>query len=349
MAIGTNKKTLRGSEVAGFCAQLAMVVGAGISLEEGLLILRDDAEDTPTQELLDGLIGHVQLGGQLHSALRESGRFPRYMVQMVEIGETSGRLEQVLYALSDYYDRNEAITKSVKNAITYPSVMIVMMLLVILVLIVEVLPIFQDVFAQLGGEMSAFAQGIMAVGSAISRYSAILLGVLVALAIIGYLLWRTPKGKASLMRLFNRVFKKLSNTIASGRFASAMSLMLESGMDVDQSLTMAGELIENENVEKRISEIKRYMQEGSRFSDALVKSGIFSGMHGRMVIVGFRTGALDTVMQNIARRYEEEIDESIGSLISVLEPTLVAILSIIVGMILLSVMLPLMGIMSAIG
>ena len=181
---GNNKRILRGSEVAGFCTQLAMVVGAGISLEEGLLILRDDAEDASTRELLSSLISHVEVGQPLHTALRESRRFPRYMVQMVEIGETSGRLEQVLYALSDYYDRNESITKSVKNAITYPAVMIVMMLLVILVLIVEVLPIFQDVFAQLGGEMGGFAQGIMAFGGTISRYSAIFIGLVAALVVL---------------------------------------------------------------------------------------------------------------------------------------------------------------------
>ena len=117
---------------------------------------------------------------------------------MVEIGETSGRLDEVLDSLCAYYERNEAITKNIKNAVTYPAVMIVMMMVVIVVLVVNVLPIFNQVFRQLGSEMSAFAQGVMGFGMALSRYSAVIVGVILVAAAGLLALSRTAAGKIAL-------------------------------------------------------------------------------------------------------------------------------------------------------
>jgi type IV pilus assembly protein PilC len=348
-AMEKTKRVLPNREISAFCAQLALVVGAGISVQEGLLILCEDAEKGPGQALLEELCRKVEMGAPLSQALGDSGRFPDYLVQMVEIGETSGRLEEVLASLTNYYDRSDAMARSVKNAVTYPMVMILMMLLVILVLVVQVLPIFQDVFHQLGGEMSGFALGIMGMGQAMSRYAAYILGAIAVLAVGFLLLRRFPGGRAFLSRLYQRMFRKLSYTIAAGRFASAMALMLSSGVDVDRALVMAKELMDDQRLRENVDRVQERMAAGDRFADALVETGIFSGINARMVLVGFRTGSLDTVMERIAQGYEEEADDRIGSLISRLEPTLVAVLSLVVGMILLSVMLPLMGIMSAIG
>ena len=128
-----------------------------------------------------------------------------------------------------------------------------------------------------------------------------------------------------------------------------MSMMLSSGLDVDQSLDMAANLIDDVKTREKISQMKQKMAEGASFAESLIETQLFSGVYARMITVGFKTGSADAVMKKIAERYEEEIDEAVGKLLGVLEPTLVAILSIIVGMILLSVMLPLMGIMSSIG
>ena len=271
------------------------------------------------------------------------------MIHMAEIGEASGRLDDVLQSLSEYYVRSDALTRGIRSAVAYPMVMVVMMFAVIIILIVEVMPVFQNVFHQLGSEMSAFAQGILGIGNAISRYSAVILGVLAAAILVFLLLRLTPKGRAVLAALYAFFFRSLSQTIASGRFASAMSLMLESGMDVDSALDMTLELVEDARTrEKNTPHSGLYARRRAVFRRRRQRGDVL-GVNARMLTVGFRTGALDTVMRSIARSYDEQVERKITGILSVLEPVLVAVLSLIVGMILLSVMLPLMGIMSAIG
>ncbi len=345
-----SKKKLSNSEISAFCEQLAFMVKAGISLQEGLSIMSADAKNSKQgTDITDGLLEHVEQGQTLGFALKESGEFPDYMVHMVEIGEASGKLEEVLDSLYQYYERNETISRNIRSAVTYPLVMIVMMIAVILVIIVQVLPVFEGVFQQLGKEMSPFVQGIMSFGNSVSQYAVIIIAVIAVIIIVILVAYRSKGGRRWFSTLFERVFPKLSGTISSGRFASAMALMLGSGMDVDQAMDMSYELTENNATRHKIQKAKERMAEGKPFADAIVEAGLFTGVYGRMITVGFKTGTLDSVMQRIADHYEEDIERRIGTLVSALEPTLVAILSLIVGLILLAVMLPLMSVMSAIG
>ena len=138
--------------------------------------------------------------------------------------------------------------------------------------------------------------------------------------------------------------------MAVSKFSAGMALTLGSGLDVEQSLEMTLRLVEHPEISKRIESCLDMMKtEQLNFAQALSKTGIFTGIYARMISIGYKTGALDSLMEKIAATYEEEIDQRLARLISVLEPTLVVILSVIVGLILLSVMLPLLGIMSGIG
>lgn len=352
MAEKTGRKDpLSLSELSAFCAQIAMIMKSGIPVAEGIAIMCEDMKNPQGKEIMAFLQEQVELGEPLHKALEASGRFPKYMVDMAEIGETTGRLEEVMDNLCIYYEREEAIAQSVRSAVTYPLIMVVMMVAVITVLIVKVLPIFNQVFIQLGSEMTGFSRGVMTLGQGIGRYAFVIIGVIAAL-IVAYLILRGTEGGRRILQRWNARFfatKKLNAKIASGRFASAMSLMLASGLDTDQSLDMVHKLIDNEFIQEKITACKGYINEGVGFAESMVKADIFTGIYARMISVGFKTGSVDTVMKKLAERYEEEVDSHIAGIISILEPTLVAVLSIIVGMILLSVMLPLMGIMSSIG
>ncbi len=343
------KNTLSDLEISAFCEQLGFMVKAGISLQEGLMLLGTDSKSTHGKELTERLLDSVEMGGTLAYALKESGEFPKYMVNMVEIGETSGRLDQVLESLRIYYERNEAISRNIRSAVTYPLVMIAMMVAVVLIIIVEVMPVFQGVFQQLGSEVPPFVQGIIDFGSALSQYAAIIIIAIGAIIALFFIVRALRKDKDNAGTLSSRLFKKTSAVIASGRFASAMSLMLGSGMDVDSALDMTMEVVDSKHVRDKILEIKQHTNEGEGFAESIVRTGMFSGLYGKMIVVGFKTGSLDTVMERIAAHYEEEANRKISSLVSAIEPTLVAAMSIVVGMILLSVMLPLMGVMSSIG
>lgn len=344
-------KPLTYPELTTFCSQFALILRSGISALEGLSIMEEDTPSGDGKALLSGMIGKMEETGSLYEALCAAGVFPPYLCSMVEIGEHSGRLDDVMQSLADHYHREEEMAKMIKSSVSYPLIMLGMMLVVIFVLIVKVLPVFNEVFQQLGTGLDGISGTILSLGNTISRYALVLVALAVLLAVVFFYVSFTAKGRKQLQR-FARSFaptRHFMEKIACSRFASGMYLSLSSGLDTDQSLEMVTRLVDHPAIQEKIRNIQALILEGTSFADALTQTNLFSGIYTRMVSIGYKTGAMDDVMKQISLQYDEEIDTQLTDLVSKLEPTLVAILSIVVGLILLSVMLPLMGIMSNIG
>lgn len=343
-------KMLTNRELSSFCDQIAMILNAGISPVEGVSIMLEDTTTTEGREILGRIAEQIDVGQSFHTSISAAGVFPKYALDMIEIGEQSGRLEEVMRSLSAYYEREENIAENIKSAVTYPFVIIGMMTVVILVLIIKVLPVFNQVFLQLGTEMTGFSRTLLNLGTTISNYALVFI-VLIALCVLLYFFMaKTPAGQ-KLWGIFcaKSVFTRpIYDKIASGRFASGMALTMSSGLDTDQSLEMVSRLVDNSVMEHKINDCRTYISSGTGFAEALVKVGIFSSMYSRMITIGYKTGSVEKVMAKIASGYEEEVDSKMSHLISVLEPTLVIILSVVVCMILLSVMLPLMAVIGGI-
>ena len=344
------KDTLRPSEISAFCTQMSMILRSGISISEGIGIMHDDSADQGGREILSIIHQETELGAPLYMALDKTQKFPEYVVNMAEIGEAAGRLEGVMESLSSYYEREEAVSRLIRNAITYPLVMVAMMIAVIVILIVQVMPVFNDVFQGLGAQMTGFPLAVMNMGQLLWQYSIVIVAVLAVLFVAAALMSSTSSGKAALEHFRDNFFltRSLYSKIASGRFASAMAMMMASGMDTDKSLEMVHKLVSTPSVRLKIEMCQQKIGQGVRFSDALAQAGMFSGIYAKMLSVAFRTGSMEKMMEKLASRYEEETTTQINNIISIVEPSIVAILSVVVGIILLSVMLPLMGIMSAI-
>jgi len=342
------KFTLPAEELSAFAAQLSLTVKTGIPLSEAIMILLEDADTDAAKKLLGKILDKLEVGSPLADALKDTGVFPVYMTQMIEIGEASGRLDTVLDSLHRYYEREDNIAKSAKNAITYPAIMLVILIVIIIILVTRVLPIFNQVFNTLGGEMTPLAQGAMRVGEIISNGSVVLVVIIIVIAVFLVIMGITPGGRKSLVSMGQRLFKKLADRMAAAKFASGMSLMLASGLDIDRAVELTLPLMTNPQMYKKVEALKNMTEEGQSFTESVVKTKIFSGMQGRMLTLGFKSGNLDNVMEQIADDYEKEVDDRLDNLISIIEPTMVAILCVIVGLILLSAMLPLLGVMSAI-
>ena len=216
---------LSNMELSTFFNQLGMLIHSGISTLEGISIMRDDVSDTRGQKLLATIYEGLEMQQEFSEVLKETGEFPKYATDMVRIGNYSGKLDEVLAALAVYYEREESISVSLRNAITYPAIMIFMLFIVIGVLIVQVLPVFQDVYRQLGTELGGPARTLMNISSGLQRFLPQVIIVLVLAAILIFYLLRKRNS------VFSRVFlsRKLSEAIAVGRFASGMSLTLSSG------------------------------------------------------------------------------------------------------------------------
>ena len=346
-----NKKILTSSEIAVFCDQTAMILKAGITPAEGMDILLSDVKDSQGRELLAEISASCRAGNSFFTALRSSGVFPDYVLHMVKLGEESGNLDDVMQALSTYYDREDSISESIRGAIRYPLIMILMMILVIFVLLTKVLPIFNQVYIQLGSEMTGLSASLLSLGHRLNRSSIILLVIVLLLAAVFLLASRTRTGRKISGRFLMNfpLTRGFYEDVAAGRFASGLSMTLSSGLDTYSSLDMVSALVAHPKMQKKIELCKKRLENGDSLADALNDSHIFSKLYSRMVAVGFRTGSLDLVMAKISENYEKETEKKLQSIISILEPTLVIILSLIVGLILLSVILPLMGIMSSIG
>lgn len=337
------QKTLSESEISAFCQQVGMVVKAGLPTYYGISILRDEATDDFTREFLDKIYEPMEKGVTLGEALGDTNAFPEYMVDMIRLGETTGRLEEVLDSLSTYYEREADIKAGIRHAVTYPLIMTVMMLVVIVVIITQVVPVFSQIYEQLGSGLTGSALMLMNVSNFLNRYMLGFILAVVLVAFAGFVFFRTPAGKV----LFQG--RGLSMSIAASRFANCMYLALSSGLDTDRSLEMAEKLIDNPYMLEKIAMCKKHIKNGEPFIKSLLLSGIFSKVYSSMMTIGFKTGSMDDIMQKISVSYEEETDEQLRHFISILEPTLIVILSFFIGLILISFLLPLLGIMSSIG
>ena len=341
---GLMKKRMLGNlEIASFCDQLAMVIGAGLPAYEGISILIDDCTDKETREILQSIYEPLETGSSFHEALMISGVFPKYVLDMVEVGEMSGNLDDVLRSLHHYYEREESIRQGIKTAVTYPIIMIGIMIAVLFVLITKVLPIFNQIYTELGAGLSGFALAMMNLSRGMNKYFTVIIAVLVVILIAFFILTKT-----SLWKKFSQGQKLAMNTAAS-RFANCMALALSSGLDTTQGMDLALQLVDNNIMAERIRKCKAMMEEGVSFSNSIQEAGIFRNIYASMITIGYKTGELDQIMGKISEEYENDIDYQINHFIGILEPSLVIILSVMIGLILISFLFPLIGIMSSIG
>ena len=345
-------KTLTNTELSYFCGQMSLILRAGISSIEGLYMMQDDSEASDEEKkLYTDIKQHLDsyvIG--LYEAFEKTGVFPPYMVKMTRIGEETGTLDNVMDALRTHYNREEEIRQSIRQAVTYPVVMAGMILVVILVLLLEVMPVFRQVFRQLGSEMTGFAGLLFNIGDAIRNYSIVFVIILVMLLITTIICTRTEGGRKAGLAFLSRFkfFRRLRSDISTSRFADGLALALRSGFSPDFGIDMVSDIIEDKIFSAKITDCKKRLIDGEPFDEALKKSEILSGVNARMMTIGHRTGSADVVMEQISDLSQKRIDNSISNALGTIEPVLIVVLSLVIGAILMSVMFPLLGIVSSI-
>lgn len=335
-----------------FCRELYQLVRSGIPMGEGLDMLRRDETDKDVRAWLDALCQSVEEGMPLSAALRETGAFPAYMTDMVALAEETGRLQDVLLALARHYDRQLRLAADLRGALTAPLAMFVVMVAVIVLLVTQVLPVFDRVFAQLGVQMGALASSLMAAGAALARASTAIGIALVALAAAGIIVGAVPPLRRRFAAWCKSRFggRGVLGQLAAARFASAMAMAVSSGMTMEDSVDLAGKLCAGaRELDEKVDICRRRIQEGGSPADALAECGLFGGRDCRMLKLAEQTGSLPDTLEDLARRQEEEGLQHLDRLVGAIEPAVVVVTSVLAGIILVSVMLPLMGLLSTIG
>ena len=347
----TKQITLPADETALFCEQVAMVLKAGIPLSDGMGTLAHSYADSRYGARFGGIYAALKQHGTLSAALEEAGIFPKYLLAMTRIGENSGKLDEVMTSLANYYQWEAQIKTSVKNAILYPSLLVMMLAVVIAILVISVIPVFQRVFDSLGLAAGSSASTAMQIGVGVGKAMLILVGLFaILLALVGILLKTSRRDSVlTLLARFIPSVRRINARLSTARYASALSMMLAAGYPVEDAIQLAPTVVTDEKHNQQALRAAKELLGGAGFASAVEKSGLFEPMHEKMIRFGAAAGKLDAVMEKLSGVYMTEADDAIHNVIAMIEPTLVAVLSIVIGGILLSVMLPLVSVLSAVG
>ena len=335
-----------------FCRELYQLVRSGVPLAEGLGMLREDEKDPDTRSWLDALCRSTDEGMPLASALRETEAFPAYMTDMVALAEQTGRLEDVLLSLQRHYDRQLRMAADIRGAVAVPATLFAVMVAVVILLITQVLPVFDRVFAQLGVRMGAVATGMMNAGSVLARAGTGIAAVLTVIAAAALAVGLIPSLREKFTLWFRRRFggRGVLGQMAVSRFASSMSMAVASGLSMEESVELSARLCGGaREIDEKTARCRKDIEEGGSPADALAESGLFTGRDCRLLKLAEQTGSLPDTLEDLAQRQEEESLRRIDRTVGAIEPAIVVITSALAGVILLSVMLPLMGLLSAIG
>ena len=335
-----------------FCRELYQLVRSGIPIAEGLAMLREDETDRDTRSWLDALCRSTEEGTPLSAALRETEAFPAYMTDMVALAEETGRLEDTLLSLQRHYDRQLRMAADIRGAVTVPVTLFAVMVAVVVLLVTQVLPVFDRVFAQLGVRMGAVATGMMNAGAVLAKAGTGLAVVLVLIAAAALVVALAPALREKFTLWFRRRWggRGILGQMAVARFASSMSMAVASGLTMEDSVELAAKLCGGaREIDEKTARCHSDIQDGGSPADALAKSGLFTGRDCRLLKLAEQTGSLPETLEDLASRQEEAGLRSIDRMVGAIEPAIVVITSALAGVILLSVMLPLMGLLSTIG
>lgn len=339
---------LNNRELFQFCEQFSIILRSGMSAIEGLAILNDDSQTERGKEILTFLYKDMEESGSLAHAMEQSGAFPASAAAYVRTGEETGCLDEVMKGLSAFYAKEIQITDQIQSAVAYPLVMLGMMTAVIVILLVKVLPVFRQVFRQLGLEMSGISGALLGIGETLSHYSTAFLVLLAAM--IGFILFLVlhPKGQELIRKIVCRFpgTKEIPVNLDYSRLCQCISLGIRSGLSPELCVELAGAVVTQTEIREKLASIQKQLAEGYGFTEAITESGLFKAMELRLISLGFQAGASDEVMEKLAEQYEDKSTDSVSHIVSILEPTIVIVLSILVGLVLLSVMMPLLGLLS---
>ena len=347
------KTVLSDAEMGSFFENMGMMVKAGISANEAVSLLAGETgeqEGRILTETLRSMAEQMSSGSPLADAMKSAGSFPDYATDMVGVAEYTGRLEGTLFHLSSYYRSEETMKKAMVSAVRYPIILLVMVIAVLITMLKLVFPAFYGVYSSLTGSLSASSYRYIDVSFKICRVMLVVMIVLVAVLIIGVLLWKGGK-KDAVRKVLSRfpAFARLFENMDLYRFTSCFDMFIASGEMQDEALKKSLSVAETAPVREKLERMVQKMESGLSFSQAAYEEKLYDPVNNRMLIPAERSGMLDSVLQKVLRSLKENNEQNVGRIANTIEPLLTGILMIFIGLMLISMMIPLVGIMNSIG
>lgn len=343
--------TLPYPELVRILREFALLLHSGIGAADGAFLLARE-EQPPLQNVLNALGEHLDRGMTLSDALEETDVFPEQVRAMVRVGEETGRLEEALKGLADFYEQRGRTLRQIRSAVAYPAMVFALMLLVVGMLLVKVLPVFDRVYASLGSHLTGPAAGLLYAGQLLEAALPGLFGLLLLLAVGVGTLYVCPAFRQKLANLWLRRYgdRGIARKINNARFAQALAMGLASGMPLETCMTLAEDLLrEVPGAVLRCNRCRNALEAGQPLGSALEAAELLPAAQCRMLQIGHRGGNADQVMEHIAQTMLEDAQSALEGAVSAVEPAMVLLSSLLVGLILLSVMLPLADILAVLG
>jgi type IV pilus assembly protein PilC len=329
-------------DISIFCRQFSVIISAGISIVKGVEIVKEQTENPKLKKILLVVNQEIQKGKTFSGALSEHKDIPDMLVNLVEVGETSGNLDKMMETLSKYYEKEYKQQQKIKQATTYPKVIVLFALSTVSGLVTFVVPTFVEMITSSGGEIPLPTKIVMGIADFFKNYG---LGALVITAFI-FLVIKMSKNKNRgdlkndkyIMEI--PIYGKIYNQIITARFARTFGILMSSGVPIIQSLEICTQVLNSRTIGETLTSLKEEVKKGAGIGGTLEDRKIFPPMLTQMIKIGEESGNLEEVLGKTADFYDDEVEVATAQLTSLIEPAIIIVLAFIVGFIVLAIALP---------
>ncbi|WP_303863375.1 type II secretion system F family protein [Alkalibaculum bacchi] len=345
-------KRVKVRDLAIFCRQFATTLKSGITVVEGLSLLSKQTVHKKLSQVISDICDDILKGSSLSEAMgKESSVFPNLLISMVESGEASSNLDRVMEDMADHFEKEHKLNQKIKSAFTYPIIVSIVAVLVVGLLLTFVMPTFVSIFDSFGSELPFPTKMILSISSSLKNFWYVYLFItsITIYSVKKYI--DTPKGRFIIDKLKVKipVFGELNNKVFMERFASTISVLLSSGVDILDAIEIVQKVVGNEYIKASLEKVKIGVREGYGLGKTIESTKVFPPLVYQMIDIGERSGSLDYVLRKISTFYEDEVENSIQQLTTMIEPLIIVILGGIVGFIVISMILPVFDLYNIIG
>jgi len=342
--LGFLKQPIKTKDLVIFTRQFATMIDAGLPLVQCLKILGDQQDNPTFKKVIEEVRSDVEQGSTFADALSKHPKpFDSLFCNLVAAGEVGGILDTILNRLAAYLEKADALARKVKGAMVYPTTVMVVAIGVVVLLLVKVIPTFEKMFADFGGELPGPTQVVVTISNFMQEWIGVFL-VSVTFALVAFLQARkrSYKFRKATDALFLKapIFGSLLRKVAVARFTRTLGTMIASGVPILDGLDIVSRTAGNVVIEEALSKVRSAIAEGRTIAEPLAESNVFPGMVVQMIAVGEETGAMETMLAKIADFYDDEVDAAVDALTAMLEPIMMVGLGGTVGSMLIAMYLP---------
>ncbi|MGF7397051.1 type II secretion system F family protein [Thermoanaerobacterium thermosaccharolyticum] len=348
----SSARKVKVKDIAVFCRQFAVLINAGIPIVTSLATMAEQVENKKLKKALSDVYEDVQKGKSLSESMRRhSDVFPMLLFNMIEAGEVSGTLDNVLNEMADHFEKENNLNQKIKSALAYPMIVSIVAILVVIFLVTNVLPTFVSMFKNAGQQLPIPTLLLLGLSDSISHFWYAYLGGILLLALMIARALKTDKGIELYDALILKmpIFGPLNIKIITSRFTRTLATLISSGIPLIEALSVVERVVGNSIISNGLKKAEEDIKRGNSLAEPLKKMNIFPPMVIQMISVGEDSGSLDSILKKTADFYDSEVDTAVSQMTTLIEPLIIVVLALVVGFIVVSIVMPMFQMYNFVG